>query len=158
MGSVINFYSIWSFQYLQIKKRGETFFGGVYFHSKNITILNYLNVFFPQVKVTRHLCFKNSKNLQALDILAYNSANKQSFQNLTKSLFAPLLRWKKCSDILKVASVGGGEIANPNACHFVKNDRPSDVYIYLRQQMLSLKYHCTFFIYGALAKMPFSGF
>ena len=29
-----------------------------------------------------------------------------------------LHRRKKCSDILKVASVGGGEIVNVNACHF----------------------------------------
>ncbi len=35
------------------------------------------------VNVTRHLCFKN-----LLDILACNSANKPSFQYLTKSLFA----------------------------------------------------------------------
>ncbi len=39
------------------------------------------------IKVTRHVCFKNSKNLRLLDILACDSANKPSFQNLTKSLF-----------------------------------------------------------------------
>ena len=39
------------------------------------------------IKVTRHSCFKNSKNLRPLDILAYNSANKPSFQNPTKNLF-----------------------------------------------------------------------
>ncbi len=38
-------------------------------------------------KVTRHLCFKNSKNLHPLDIVGFNSANKPSFQNPTKSLF-----------------------------------------------------------------------
>ncbi len=31
---------------------------------------------------------KNSKNQQPLDILAYNSANKPSFRNPTKNLFA----------------------------------------------------------------------
>ncbi len=40
-----------------------------------------------KIKVTRHLCFKNGKNLHLLDILACKSANKPSFQNLTKSLF-----------------------------------------------------------------------
>ncbi len=40
------------------------------------------------LKVTRHVCFKNRKNLRHVDILAGNSANKPSFQNLTKSPFA----------------------------------------------------------------------
>ena len=31
-------------------------------------------------KVTRHLCFKNSKNLQLLDVQACNSANRAAFQ------------------------------------------------------------------------------
>ncbi len=39
-------------------------------------------------KVTRHLCFKNSKNQCPLDILACNSADKPSFQNPAKRLFA----------------------------------------------------------------------
>ncbi len=37
-------------------------------------ILPYL--YHVNLKVTRHLCFKNSKNLQPQDILAFNSANK----------------------------------------------------------------------------------
>ena len=41
-----------------------------------------------KVKVTRHLCFKNIKNLHLLDILDFNSANKPSFQNPTKTTFA----------------------------------------------------------------------
>ncbi len=36
------------------------------------------------IKVTRHLCFKKSKNLQLLDVQACNSANKAAFQNPTK--------------------------------------------------------------------------
>ena len=32
-------------------------------------------------KVTRHLCLKNSKNLQLLDVQACNSANRAAFQN-----------------------------------------------------------------------------
>ena len=36
--------------------------------------------------VTRHVRCQNSKILRPLDILAYNSANKPHFQNLTKSL------------------------------------------------------------------------
>ena len=42
------------------------------------------------IKVTRHLCFKNSTKLQLLDVLACNSANRGAFQNSTKSLSA---RW-----------------------------------------------------------------
>ncbi len=56
------------------------------------------------IKVTRHSCFKNSKNLRPLDILACNSANKPSFQNLTKSLFA------QCSiDVKSAMSLRGFE-------------------------------------------------
>ncbi len=40
------------------------------------------------VKVTRHLPFKNYKNLPPQDILAFNSANKPSFQNLMKSFLS----------------------------------------------------------------------
>ncbi len=40
------------------------------------------------IKVTRHLCFKNSKKLLLLDVQASNSANRAAFQNLTKSLSA----------------------------------------------------------------------
>ncbi len=36
----------------------------------------------PVVKVTRHLCFKNTKNLRPQDILAFISANKPSFTSL----------------------------------------------------------------------------
>ncbi len=43
----------------------------------------------PTLKVTRHLCFRNSKNLQLLDVQACNSANRAAFQNPTKSLSAP---------------------------------------------------------------------
>ncbi len=39
------------------------------------------------IKVTRHLCFKDKKDLQLLDVQACNSANKAAFQNQTKSLF-----------------------------------------------------------------------
>ena len=52
-----------------------------------------------------------------------------------------LHRCKKCSEIFKVASVGGGETGN------LKSN--------LRQQMLLLKCHCIFFMYGALAKKAF---
>ncbi len=40
------------------------------------------------LKVTRHLCFKNGKNLQLLDVQACNSSNRAAFQNPTKSLSA----------------------------------------------------------------------
>ncbi len=40
------------------------------------------------LKITRHVCFKNSKNLQLLDVQACNSANRAAFQNLIKSLSA----------------------------------------------------------------------
>ncbi len=40
----------------------------------------------PQLKVTRHLCFKNSKKLQLLDIQACNSANRAAFQNPTNTV------------------------------------------------------------------------
>ncbi len=74
--------------------------------------------------------------LPPLDILTCNSAHKQSFQNPTKGLFA------QCS--IDVTSGGRAEIKN------VKNDRPSDWHVYLRQQMLLLKWHCTFYIYRPL--------
>ncbi len=41
---------------------------------------------FPNLKVTRHLCFKNSKNLRPQYILAFNSANKAA-------LLAELQAW-----------------------------------------------------------------
>ncbi len=41
-----------------------------------------------RVKVTRHLCFTNSKKLQLLAVQACNSANRAAFQNPTKSLSA----------------------------------------------------------------------
>ena len=57
-----------------------------------------------------------------------------------------LHRWKKCSDILKVACVGGGEIVNLNACHF------SYFQFQLCHQRSLLKCHCTCYIYGQLVK------
>ena len=58
-------------------------------------------------------------------------------------------RFKKCIEISEVTSGGGAEIEN------VKNDMPSDLPFHLRQQMLLLKSHCTFYIYGALGKKAF---
>ena len=58
-------------------------------------------------------------------------------------------RYKKCSDISEVTSGGRAEIEN------VENDKVSDLQFHLRQQMLLLKYHCTFYIYGALGKKAF---
>ncbi len=51
----------------------------------------------PTFKVTRHLCFKNRKNMRPQDILPFHSANKPSFQNRTKSLFAQCSILKSCS-------------------------------------------------------------
>ena len=53
---------------------------------------------------------------------------------------------EKCIDILKGASVGGGELTNLKTCHF------SHFQFHLCHQMSLLKYHCTFFIYGPLVK------
>ncbi len=48
------------------------------------------------LKVTRHLCFKNSKNLQLLDVRACNLANRAAFQNPTKKPFCRMVhRCKK---------------------------------------------------------------
>ncbi len=60
-------------------------------------------------------------------------------------------RCKKYSDISKVTYGGRGEIDH------VKNDRlsNSDLHFHLRQQMLLLKYHHTFYIYGAMGKKAF---
>ena len=58
-------------------------------------------------------------------------------------------RCKKCSEISEVTSGGGGEI------EYVKNDMPPGFQFHLRQQMLLLKSHCTFYIYGALGKKVF---
>ncbi len=65
-------------------------------------------------KVTRHLCFKNSKNLHPLDILACNSANKPSFQNPAKSPFA------QCSIDIKRAVTGLriSNLTSANRCYF----------------------------------------
>ncbi len=57
-----------------------------------------------------------------------------------------LHRCKKCSDIFKVSSVGGGEIANLKACHF------SLFQFQLSHQRSLLKCHCTFYIYGPVVK------
>ncbi len=57
-----------------------------------------------------------------------------------------LHRCKKCSNNLKVASVGGGEVANLAACHF------SHFQFLLCHQRSLLKCHCTFYIYGPLIK------
>ena len=40
------------------------------------------------------------------------------FKIQKRAFFLTLLRWKKCSDILKRASVGGGESEHMKACHF----------------------------------------
>ncbi len=45
-------------------------------------------VFSEAFKDTSYVWGKKQQKLQLLDILACNSANKQSFQNPTKSLFA----------------------------------------------------------------------
>ncbi len=58
-------------------------------------------------------------------------------------------RYKKCSDISKVTSGGRAEIEN------VENDKVPDLQFHLCQQMLLLKYHCTFYMYGALGKNAF---
>ena len=56
-------------------------------------------------------------SLCKLTNLACNSANEPSFQN--KKPFCTMIhRCDKCHDIFKVASVGGGEIANLKACNF----------------------------------------
>ncbi len=57
-----------------------------------------------------------------------------------------LHRCKKCNNILKVASVGGGEIANLKACHF------SHFQFQLCHQRSLQKCQCTFYIYGPLVK------
>ncbi len=59
-------------------------------------------------------------------------------------IFWPMVhRCKKCSDISEVTSGGRAAIEN------VKNDRPSDLQCHFLQQMLLLKRHCIFYIYGA---------
>ena len=65
-------------------------------------------------------------------------------------LFWPMVHTcKKCGDISEVTSGGRAEIEN------VKNDRPSDWQANLRQQMLLIKCHCTFYIYGPLGRKAF---
>ena len=51
-------------------------------------------------------------------------------------------RCEKCDDISELTSGGRAEIEN------VKNDRPSDLQLNLRQQILLLKCHCNFYTYG----------
>ncbi len=58
-------------------------------------------------------------------------------------------RYKKCSDISEVTSGGRAEIEN------VENDMVSELPFHPRQQMLLLKYHCTFYICEALGKKAF---
>ena len=50
--------------------------------SANVNLTELEQNYLPRIllKVTRHLCFKNSKNLQLLDIQACKSANKAGFQ------------------------------------------------------------------------------
>ncbi len=59
---------------------------------------------------------------------------------------------KKCSNIFKVASVGGGEIANLKACNF-----PHFQLQVCHQRSLQ-RYHHTFYIYGPLVKKVMSRF
>ncbi len=66
-------------------------------------------------KDTCYVWGKSQQNLQLLDVLACNSANKPSFSNPTKSLFA-----QRSIDVKSAAT-------------------------FLRQQMLLLKCHCTFY-------------
>ncbi len=67
----------------------------------------YISFFLKLLKVTRHLCFKNSKNLQLLDVRACNSANEAAFQNPTngalgKKAFCQILkRWIKGQNVLR---------------------------------------------------------
>ncbi len=58
-----------------------------FFLHSNCTSPNSLNV-----KDTWYLWGKNSENMQLLDVLVCNTANKPSFQNLTKSHFVRF--WK----------------------------------------------------------------
>ncbi len=72
---------------------------------------------------------------------------KSSFSKSDKKPFCPMVhRCKKCSDILKVASVGGGQHASLKACHF------SHFQFQLCHQRSLLKCHCTFYIYGPLVQ------
>ena len=68
------------------------------------------------IKVTRHLCFKNSKKLHPLDILACNSANKPCFQNTTKSLFPQCSIDVKCYCIFYIY----GELGKRTFCQILK--------------------------------------
>ncbi len=86
---------------------------------------------------------------QCVYIWPYKTANTQHIKNWM-ILFWPMVhRCKKCSDISEVTSGGRAEIEN------VKNDRPSNWHVHLRQQMLLLKCHCTFYIYGPLGRKAF---
>ena len=60
-----------------------------------------------------------------------------------------LYRCKKYINISEVTSDGRAEIEN------VKNDGASGLQSHLCHQMLLLKSHCTFNIYGALGKKAF---
>ncbi len=57
-----------------------------------------------------------------------------------------LQRCKKWSDILNIASVGGGEFTNLKPCHFPR------FHFQLCHQRSLLKCHCTFYIYGTFVK------
>ena len=62
----------------------------------------HLRMCYSNIKVTRHLCLKNIKNLRPQDILAFNLANKPSFQNLAKSLLPEIQAWtsRSCNFLL----------------------------------------------------------
>ena len=86
---------------------------------------------------------------RCLDILLDKTANTQSFKNLNVIFWPMFHRCKKCGDISELTSGGRAEIEN------VKNDRPSDLQLYLHQQILLLKCHCTFYIYETLDEKAF---
>ncbi len=70
-------------------------------HGHNPRVLRWL-------KVTRHLCFKNSKNLRPQDILAFNSANKplQAWTSRSCKFLLFFKHW--CLVTLKVQNICKG--------------------------------------------------
>ncbi len=96
--------------------------------------LSYFNLFIL-VKVTRHICSKNSTNVKLLDVQACNSANRAAFQNPTKSLSA---QWS--IDLWSIRQKG-------YFMQFLK----SDLYLEVRQNRTESEYKKFFVIHSTLS-------
>ena len=105
-------------------------------------------------KVTRHLCFKNNKNLQPQDILAFNSANKPSFQHC---LLAELQAWtsRSCKFLLFLKhrclvtlSISGAVL--PDACFRAMSSNVKPLLTLIKDVLRGISHFLSWLTYDTL--------